>query len=1033
MSAPGKPIHRPAAEIVRTLSLAEKTALLSGLDTWRTVPVPSADVPSVLMADGPHGLRRPVSPADVTGLGPSAPATCFPTAATLACSWDPGLAEEVGRALGEEALAQGVGVVLGPGLNLKRHPCSGRNFEYFSEDPLLSGKMAAGLVRGIQSVGVGACVKHFVANNQDTNRMVVDVIVDERTLRELYLTGFEIAVREGQPWAVMSAYNRINGEYCSESRRLLVDILRAEWGFDGLVVSDWGAVNDRAASVRAGLDLEMPGNRGANDSVVRAALANGSLAEAEVDRAAEKVVALALRAAETGTAASPAKPAAQNAAEHHALARRAAAESAVLLANDGVLPLAPSRRIAVIGAMAARPRYQGTGSSRVAPTRVDAALEAIRERAGRAADVTYAAAYDPETAELEPGGLDAAVAAARSAEVALVFIGLPPSAESEGRDREHMRLPEGHDALVEAVCAANARTVVLLSNGASVEMPWAEKPAAILEAYLGGQAGGSAIVDVLFGDAEPGGRLAETFPLALADVPADANFPGSPRQVEYREGIWVGYRYFSTADTPVRFPFGHGLSYTEFHFAPPRLSAERISAGEGVEITVPVVNAGSRPGAAVVQVYLHALAPSVPRPALVLAGFAKLWLDAGEAAEASVALPARAFAHYDAPSASWQVEGGEYEILVGASVADIRGRVRLHVDSEFVPTSSAAPAGYVADDAEFAVLLGRPVPVPEGLLPYGVNSTVADLSQTALGRCAQATVLRAARGLEGVEDALTAEMIEGSLLDSPLRMFVIAPADRLSWRGLGVLIEALNGRWWAATRRVAGGLVPSVNEVGAAGRRLIAREYARVGVQALLLFFAAGTLRWPAAWVYVAILLGYQMVQTTSLALTHPKLIELRSRVQKGSLRGDVPLVVSAFLVAFAALAGLDHRYGWSALPWWTAVLGGVGLVLGSALIVWAMVENPYFEGTARVSEGQVVCMSGPYRLVRHPGYAGIVLGLASTPLLLGSAWALVPAAAAVALHVVRTAREDAGLLTALHGYKEYAARTRYRLVPGVW
>lgn len=822
---------RRAREIVASLPLDERLALISGRDMWRTHAVPASGVPSVMMADGPHGLRRESGPSDGVSFEPGEPATCFPTAAALACSWDPELVGEVGRAIGEEAAAAGVGVVLGPGMNVKRHPCCGRNFEYYSEDPLLSGRMAAGFVAGVQSVGVGACVKHYAANNQESGRMVTDVVVDERTLRELYLAGFEIAVAESEPWAVMCAYNRVNGEYCSDSRVLLTGVLRDEWGFEGLVMSDWGAVNDRVAGVAAGLDLEMPGSAGAHDGEVRAALADDRLQEADLNESAARVVALALRAEGTsgaigaiGVADVPeaavmtrelgASPLAEGQAEpltdrHHELARRAAAESTVLLANDGVLPLGAGSRIAVIGAMAAEPRYQGTGSSRVTPTRVENALAAIRSRARTPDEVTYVAAYEPATGDLATTGLADATAAASAADVALVFVGLPPAYESEGFDRPHMRLPEGHDRLVEAVVAVNPRTVVTIAGGAPVELPWADRAAAIVATYLGGQAGGVAVADVLFGDAEPGGRLAETWPLLLADVPADPNFPGESRQVQYREGLYVGYRYFSTAGRPVRYCFGHGLSYTTFALGDVRLGDTHIGAGAGVDVRVSVTNTGQRGGADVVQVYVRKVTPLAQRPDRVLAGFAKLWLEPGESAEAAVTLGPRAFAHFDVASGAWRTEAGEYEILVGASAEETRRRATLVVESDFTPETDVqtAPPGYVADDERFAQMLGRPVPEPEPPLPYRRTSTVADLGQTALGRMLRRILLRAAErriaAAPGVDPA-TVAMVRAVVLEMPLRSLATMSGGTMSLKALDALIAALNSRWGAAMRELVG-------------------------------------------------------------------------------------------------------------------------------------------------------------------------------------------------------------------------------------
>jgi beta-glucosidase len=796
-SAPG--IHSRAREIVAGLSDDEKVRLLSGLDMWHLEPVGDAGIPAVRMADGPHGLRREVEGEDTPGLGPSTPATCFPTSATLACSWDTELVEEVGRALGSEARAQGVGVVLGPGLNLKRHPCCGRNFEYYSEDPLLAGTMAAALVRGIQSAGVGACLKHFAVNNQETHRMTVDAIVDERTLRELYLYGFEIAVRESAPWAVMCAYNRINGVYCSDNAHLLTGVLRDEWGFEGLVMSDWGATNDRVAGVAAGLDLEMPSSNGASDKLVLDAVASGSLPRSALDTAATRVVELALRAMQAGQA----EGIALDPDSHHELARRAAAESTVLLTNDGILPLAPSGRIAVIGAFAEAPRFQGTGSSRVTPTAVDAALSALRERIEESASLTYARGYDAHSGESDDAMTASAVRTAEVADVVVLFAGLPETHESEGIDREHMRLPAGHERLIEAVCAANPRTVVVLSNGAPVELSWAESPAAIVETYLGGQASGSAIVDVLIGDRDPGGRLAETFPVLQGDVLADAHFPGVARQVEYREGLYVGYRYFTTADVAVRFPFGHGLSYTTFEFGRPRLSAERIAVGDVVEVRVRVANTGDRSGSTVVQIYVRDVEATVDRPMMELAGFAKVHLDAGESTDVAVVLDRNAFAFFDVGSHKWQVEGGEFEVLVGESVAGTRGTTTLFIDSDFTPAADTRPRAHSARNREFSVMLGRPVPFPEPRLPFTRTSAVEDLEQTRLGRRVLSRLLStASRRTAGAHDRATEALLERVVLEMPLRNLVTMSGGALSWRTLDALIDALNGRYGSALRRL---------------------------------------------------------------------------------------------------------------------------------------------------------------------------------------------------------------------------------------
>ncbi len=556
------------------LDISEQISLLSGSTFWLTQPLPDHAVPAVMLSDGPHGLRAQTGTGENLGLSGSLPATCFPTAVTIASSWDPGLIEEVGRAVGAEARALGVSVVLGPGLNIKRHPLCGRNFEYLSEDPLLSGHLATAMVRGIQSQGVGACLKHFAVNNQESHRLVVDAVVDERTLREMYLSGFEYAVQHSSPWSVMAAYNQVNGTYCCDNEYLLTGILRDEWGFEGLVMSDWGATNDRVAGVRAGMDLEMPGSGGAFDEAVERAVTDGQLTPAQVAACADRVLDLVERSPRVQGAPA-------NLGDHDALARRAAAQSSVLLTNDGILPLDRGATVALIGAFAEHPRFQGSGSSLVNPTRVTTAAQAMAESA---VTFAYAPGYDPQVSGRDDRLIGEAVALARESDVAVVLAGLPGSYESEGFDRSDMNLPAQHDALIEAVCQANPRTVVVLSNGAPVAMPWVAAPAAILESYLGGQASGAALVDVLYGDVEPGGRLAETFPVRQTDLASDRNFPGQPHQVQYREGLHVGYRHLTSAGIAPLFAFGHGLGYTTFEMGAPSLDRTSITHDEPVMV-----------------------------------------------------------------------------------------------------------------------------------------------------------------------------------------------------------------------------------------------------------------------------------------------------------------------------------------------------------------------------------------------------------------------------------------------------------------
>ena len=801
-----------ARSLVAQMSLEEKAAFCSGRSFWHLEACERLGVASIMLTDGPHGLRKQAGDADHVGLGHSVPATCFPTASALASSWDRDLLREVGVALGEQCAAEDVAVLLGPGMNIKRHPLCGRNFEYFSEDPLQSGELAAALIKGIQSQGVGACVKHFAVNNQEQGRMFVDAIVDERTLREIYLRGFEIAVRKARPWTVMCAYNRLNGAYCSENDWLLNQVLRGDWGFQGAVVTDWGAANDRVLGISAGLDLEMPASGGINDRRLVAAVRDGRLSEADLDQAVARNLSLALLGAELGERRGAADHDA-----HHALARRVAGECAVLLKNEGpLLPLAPCTRVAVIGAFAEQPRYQGAGSSQVNPTRLDCAFDAIAEIQGDgASQLGYAPGYDPEHSEPDAGLIAEAVAAAAQAEVAVVFAGLPGIYESEGFDRSHMVLPEQHDRLIEAVCEANPNTVVVLANGAPVAMPWVGAPKAILEGYLAGQGGGAAMADVLFGRVNPSGKLAETFPLRQADVPADRWFPGTGRQVHYREGLHVGYRYFDTAAAPVLFPFGHGLGYTRFEYGQLELSADAFEPGGELAVSLALTNSGDLAGSEVVQLYVHAAQSSVHRPEQELRAFAKVALAPGETRRVTLTLDDAAFAIYDTGAGTWIVEAGEFEIRLGASSRDIRLRTGLKVHSGQRLSASARSAGgdlppqlgnggLDGSDAAFAALLGKPVPAPEPSRPYHLNSSLGELGETALGRFVRSKVASGFQKRMGVAtaDETTARMFEAMASNMPLRSLALFSSGRLSFNGISVLVALLNRRVLTALRRL---------------------------------------------------------------------------------------------------------------------------------------------------------------------------------------------------------------------------------------
>lgn len=707
-------------DIITKLNLEQKCALLSGDTVFTTRGYKNAGVPSITLSDGPNGVRKQAGAADHLGLNPSVPATCFPTAATVACSWDPALGEEIGRAMGEEAAAQEVAVLLGPGLNTKRSPLCGRNFEYFSEDPYLSGKMAAAYVRGIQSEGISACPKHFAVNSQELRRMASDSVVDERTLRELYLTGFEIVVKEAHPKALMSSYNLINGIYANENAHLLQDILREEWGFDGAVVTDWGGSNDHALGVKNGSTLEMPAPGGDAVRELLAAVRSGKITEADVDARLDELLTLVLDT----HAAVERHSRSFDADAHHALARRAAGESVVLLKNDdALLPLAEGTRVAVIGDFAETPRYQGAGSSAVNSIKVDTFLDCLNDSGLHS--MGFAPGFDrqgkPDAAKQAE-----AVALAAKADAVLLCLGLDEIKESEGLDRADMKLADNQIELLQAVRESNPNTVVIVNAGASLETPWLAHCKALVYGALGGQAGAGAMVDVLTGKINPGGKLAETWANAYADTPARDHFAGPGRTVQYREGLYVGYRYYQTAGVPVAFPFGHGLSYTQFAYSD--LHADAHSA------TLTVTNTGDRAGAEIVQLYVAKPNAEIFRPAQELKAFAKVQLAAGESKTVTLTLDDKAFRYWNTRTDSWEVEGGTYELRVGASSADIRLTAAVEVigTDALNPYAGKALPHYqsgkvqTVPDAEWETLLGRPI--PDDRVKIDRNMTLGELN-----------------------------------------------------------------------------------------------------------------------------------------------------------------------------------------------------------------------------------------------------------------------------------------------------------------
>ena len=755
-------MERNIKKLIDKMTLDEKASLCSGLDFWHMKGIERLGIPSLLVTDGPHGLRKQSESADHLGIYNSVPATCFPSAVGLASTWNRSLIEKVGIALGEECQVEDVAVLLGPGVNIKRSPLCGRNFEYFSEDPYLSSELAASHIKGVQSQGVGTSLKHFAANNQEHRRMSVDAVVDERTLREIYLASFENAVKKGQPWTVMSSYNKVNGKYASENKKLLSDILRYEWGFEGFVVSDWGAVNERVNGLEAGLELEMPSSNGAGDQKIMEAVQSGELSEKILDRAVERLLNIIFKAVDNKK---------QNATydqdAHHQLARVVARESMVLLKNeDRILPLKKAGTIAVIGEFAKSPRYQGGGSSHVNPTKLENIYEEI-EKAVPNTKVRYAKGYELKSDNIEDRLLAEAKETAVQSDVAVLFVGLPERYESEGYDREHLRIPENHRILIEAVAEVQPNLVVVLSNGAPIEMPWLPKVKGLLEGYLGGQALGGAIADLLFGHESPSGKLAETFPKAVRHNPSYLNFPGEGDKVEYKEGLFVGYRYYDAKEIEPLFPFGYGLSYTSFDYSNLKIDKQEIDDTETVQISVTVKNTGEVAGKEIVQLYVRDVESSVIRPEKELKSFEKVDLRPGESKEVTFVLDKRAFAYYNVDLKDWHVESGVFEFLIGKSAADIEFKGSIQVNST----------------VSVKKLIHR-------------NTTMGDvLKDPILSRILNDEALAKLKGVGPFamgEDPDAAEMFQAFMKFLPLRALATFNPEKFSEEMLNALIEKLN-------------------------------------------------------------------------------------------------------------------------------------------------------------------------------------------------------------------------------------------------
>ena len=787
-------------ELLSQLTLQEKASLCSGLDFWHLKGVERLSIPSIMVTDGPHGLRKQGEKSDHLGLNNSVPATCFPTAVGTAASWNRELMYKIGVALGEECQANDVSVLLGPAINIKRSPLCGRNFEYVSEDPLLAGEMSAALINGVQSQDVGTSLKHFAANNQEMRRMTNNSVVDERTLHEIYLAGFETAVKKAQPWTVMCSYNQINGVFSAENPWLLTDVLKNEWGHEGLVVTDWGANNDRVAALKAGMELEMPSSHGVTDQQIVEAVQSGSMDEAVLDKAVLRLLELIAKAVNGRKSG-----ACFDKAAHHNLARKAAQESMVLLRNeDDLLPLAKETKVALIGGFADSPRYQGAGSSLINPLQLDSILS---EMDNQKLAYTYAQGYPMDSDQPNETLIAEACRLASQAEVAVIVAGLPASYESEGYDRKHMDMPDAHNELIRRVAEVQPNTVVVLQGGSPVVMPWLEQIPALLNGYLGGEAGSSAVVDLLYGDVNPSGKLAETYPLALEDTPCYGNFAVHALTTEYREGIYVGYRYFDSACKPVLFPFGYGLSYTSFEYSDLKLSSDTYTDGETLTVSVTITNTGKRAGAESFQVYVKAPEGVVHRPEKELKGFDKVFLEPGESRTVTVELDRRAFAYYNTLIHDWYVPSGSYQILIGASCLDLRLSADVNVisaqpDAPQNDMREQAPSYYHPEkgfqqvpDQEFEALLGYPLPQADRVpgMPFHRNTTLGDMRDDPAGKAAYEQMMSgilSGMGIKADPNDPGYLMMENMMKDMPLRNLGVFGA--MSFEQIDGLIASLN-------------------------------------------------------------------------------------------------------------------------------------------------------------------------------------------------------------------------------------------------
>ncbi len=786
-----------ARQLVSHMALEEKASLCSGKNFWCLKGISRLNLPEIQLTDGPHGLRKQYNDFQVVGISASIPAVCFPTAAATACSWDTDLLYQIGKAIAEECRQEQVSVLLGPGINIKRSPLCGRNFEYFSEDPYITGRLATAFIQGVQEQNVGVSLKHFAANNQETRRLTIDAVMDERTLREIYLSAFEYAVKTSQPWTVMCSYNQVFGEFASENKWLLNNILREEWGFEGLVVSDWGAVVDRVKGLKAGLDLEMPYKDEQNDLHILQAVRDGTLEAGVLDATAQRITQLILRAQERASFQYDAET-------HHALARAAATRSAVLLKNKGgLLPGNALQNAAIIGDFAVYPRYQGSGSSRVNPIKLDNPCEEMQQLG---LHFNYARGYNQMEDDPDDALIQEACQVAEGKDIVYIFAGLPDRYESEGYDRVDMAMPENQNKLVESVCAVNPNVVVVLLCGAPVELPWADKVQAILLMYLGGEAAGGAAADLLLGKVSPSGKLAESWPLKLEDNPSFNYFPGFPQTVEYREGLFVGYRYYDTAQKAVRFPFGYGLTYTNFEYSDIQLSQDHLSDSDTLTVACTVRNIGKIAGAEIVQLYVHCQNSVIIRPEQELKGFVKVALQAGESQQIVFKLTNRDFAYYNTEIHDWHMEDANYEIRIGASSRDIRLRAGVHFSSnriaplpdyrELTPCYYDLSDGIQVSDKEFSSLIGKPIPARQRdpNQAHTINSTMTDIQDRLIGRQLLKIIKKATNKMADQDPQMSA-MAQKMMMDMPLRFFSMKGKDTFSTVQVEGLVDLLNGKY----------------------------------------------------------------------------------------------------------------------------------------------------------------------------------------------------------------------------------------------